>query len=610
MKLPRLAPARVEVERRADGARVLRSPTPLGEVPAQAGLWLRRWAADAPGRTALAERAGADGWRRVSYADAARSADAISAALLARGLGAERPVAVLSGNGIDHALLTLGALQVGIPVAPISPAYSLVSSDHARLRHVIERVDPGLIYVADPGPFAAALAAIDRPSVERVVSSNAGQGAGATPFAELLATAPTDAVAAAFAATGPDSVAKILFTSGSTGTPKGVINTHRMLTSNQEAIARCWPFLEDRPPVLLDWLPWSHTFGANHNVGLVLRNGGTLHIDGGKPLPGMIETTAANLREVSPTIYFNVPRGFDALLPFLEDDAALRDRFFADLDAIFYAGAALPQSSWERLETLAVASRGRRILMMSAWGSTETAPMATTVHFPIDRAGVIGLPAPGTEVALVPDPASGKDELRVRGPNVTPGYWRAEDGATPPFDDEGFLRMGDAGRLEDEAAPERGLVFDGRTAENFKLASGTWVNVGNVRVAAVAALSPVAADAVVTGHDGDALGLLIFPSPAGLRAVCPDAPADAPLADLIARPEVRDHVATALGAYAASHPLNSERIARALLLAEPPSIDANEITDKGYINQRAVLDRRAALVEKLHRDDDEVILVA
>ncbi|MEA2691876.1 MAG: feruloyl-CoA synthase, partial [Acidobacteriota bacterium] len=537
----------------------------------------------------------------------------IGSALLARGLGPERPVAILSDNGVDHGLLQLGALHVGVPVAPISPAYSLLSKDHAQLRYLLKLTRPGLIYAVDGVRFAAALAAAAPTGVEIVVSGPPPGDRAVTAFAALLAAPPSPAVAARFREVGPETVAKILFTSGSTGKPKGVENTQRMLVSNQQAIAQGWPFLEERPPVIVDWLPWSHTFGGNHNFNMILRNGGTLYIDGGKPAPGLLETTLRNLREVPSTLHFNVPRGYDLLIPWLERDGALRETFFRDLDAIFYAAAALPQNLWEKLERLAIAATGRRVAMLAAWGSTETAPCATQVHFRIERAGVIGLPVPGTEIKLAPlASAAGKLELRVKGPNVTPGYWKQPELNREIFDEEGFLKMGDAGRLADPEDPAAGILFDGRLGENFKLTSGSWVHVGELRTELVAAGAPIVQDLVVTGQDRSEVGILVFPNPAGCRALCPlaESPEDTPLAELIRRPEVRDALSAALAVHNAANPASSRRVTRALLLAEPPSIDAGEITDKGYINQHAVLARRAALVERLYGegDDPEILL--
>jgi len=574
----RFAPAEVNVERRPDGAMVLRSPQPLRAYERCVGEWLVKWARQAPERAFLAERQ-AEGWRKVTYAQALDAARRIGQALLERGLAADRPVMILSDNGVDHALLALGAMHAGIPVAPVSPAYSLMSRDFAKLKAIFALVKPGLVWVDDPKKYAAALAAL---------------GAEATPVAQLLDRAPAARVDEAFGRVGPDTIAKILFTSGSTGLPKGVINTQRMLAANQQMLAQAWPFLEDRVQAIVDWLPWNHTFGGNHNFNLVLRNGGTLYVDGGKPAPGLVEVTARNLKEVAGTMYFNVPRGFDLLLPFLEQDADLRRNFFRDLDVVFYAAAALPQNLWERLEKLALEEKRGELAMLSAWGSTETAPSAASVHYPIERAGVVGLPNPGCELKLVP--SAGKLEVRVRGPNVTPGYFGRDDLTRAAFDDEGFYRIGDAMKFADPAAPAKGLVFDGRVAEDFKLTSGTWVHVGAVRVKLIAAGNPLIQDAVITGHDRDEVGALVFPSPAAK-----DLPAAA----------LRAKVAEALKALAAEGG-SSMHPTRALVTTEPPSIDANEITDKGYINQRAVLERRAALVARLHakQPDAEVITAA
>jgi feruloyl-CoA synthase len=566
---------------------------------------LRRWAAEAPERTFLAERDQAGGWRRVSYREALDAVERIASALLARGLGPERPVALLSDNGVDNGLLQLAAMHVGIPAAPISPAYSLLSKDHAQLRYLLDLTRPGLVFAADGARFAQAFAAVPAPSApsdtEIVVSANPPAGRKATLFADLLETTPSPEAEARSREVGPDTVAKILFTSGSTGPPKGVLNTQRMLGSNQQAIAQGWPFLAERPPVIVDWLPWSHTFGGNHNFNMILRNGGTLYIDGGKPAPGLLDATLRNLREIPGTLHFNVPRGFDMLIPWLERDRDLRETFFRDLEALFYAAAALPQNLWERLERLSIAATGARVPLLSAWGSTETAPCATQVHFPIDRAGVIGLPVPGTEIKLAPTPGTaGKLELRVKGPNVTPGYWKRPELHAEIFDEDGFLRMGDAGRLADPDDPAAGIVFDGRLGENFKLSSGSWVHVGELRTELVAACAPVVQDIAVAGQDRSEIGLLVFPNPAGCRGLCPELPEDAPLAELIRQPAVREALAAALAAHNAANPASSRRVARALLLASPPAIDAGEITDKGYLNQRAVLARRAEQVDRLY----------
>ncbi len=592
----RFAPALVEVETRSDGGIVLRSPTPLAPYARTVGDWLDRWAGTAPGRTFLAERMGV-GWRRVTYGEARAAVSAIAQGLLDLGAAPDRPVLLLSDNGVDHALVQLAAMHAGVPAAPVSPAYSLASRDFEKLRGIVDVVAPGVVFADDPAPFAGAIAAAVR-GVPLVARARAASVAATVD--DLRNAAPGAALARANEAVGPDTTAKILFTSGSTGTPKGVVNTHRMMCSNQQAIAQVWPLLAQRPPVVVDWLPWSHTFGGNHNFNMVLANGGTLYVDGGKPAPGRFDESLANLRDVSPTLYFNVPRGFERLAAALEEDAPLAAHFFAELDLLFYAAAALPQSTWERLERLAArhrASRAEKVPFVSAWGSTETSPLVTSVHFAIERAGVIGLPAPGCELALVPAPASGgRREMRVRGPNVTPGYWERGGGVRPiALDDEGFLPTGDAGRLEDERAPERGVVFDGRTAENFKLSSGTWVAVGELRVRVITACAPHLQDAVVAGPDRDCVALLLFLAPGtpGREA------------------EIRAEITDALRAHNAAHPASSTRVARAIVLEEPPSIDAGEITDKGYINQRAVLTCRASFVERLYAGapDDAVLLV-
>jgi len=570
----RYAPAEVNVEKRADGATILRSPQALKPYARAVGDWLLHWYERAPDRSFIAERKG-DGWRRVSYRDALSDARRIGQALLNLGLNAERPVAILSDNGVDHALLALGAMHVGVPVAPISPAYSLMSKDFAKLKYIFELLKPGLVFASDLEKFAPALAAV---------------GATSTPVTRLLETNPGSTLELAFSRLTPDTVAKILFTSGSTGTPKGVINTHRMLCANQQMLAQVWPFLEDKVQTIVDWLPWNHTFGGNFCFNLILRNGGTLYVDNGKPAPGLAELTARNLREISPTLYFNVPRGFDLLMPMLEQDAALRRNFFRELDMVFYAGAALPQNLWERLEKLAQQEKGGELSMISSWGSTETAPSAAAVHYPIERAGVIGLPNPGCELKLVP--AAGKMEVRVKGPNVTPGYYRRDDLTRAAFDEEGYYRIGDAMKFADPAAPEKGLVFDGRVAEDFKLTTGTWVHVGALRVKLIAAGNPIIQDAVITGHDRNEIGALVFLNPAAVKD--------------LSNEKLRKNLSEAF-TLLAKEGGSSTQPARLLVMTEPPQIDAVEITDKGYINQRAVLERRAALVERLYSDAPDVV---
>ena len=568
----KLAPAKVDIDKRADGTILMRSPQKLGPYPRCLTEWLVKWSDRTPEAVFLQERQ-AEGWRKLSYRQTYGEVRRIAQALLDLGLGAEKPVAILSDNSIDHALLALGAMHVGVPVAPISPAYSLMSKDFAKLKMIFELLRPGLVWTADPAKFAPALQAV---------------GAKSISIQDLLKTNPGSTLEREFAAIKSDSTAKILFTSGSTGVPKGVINTHRMLCANQQMLAQAWPFVEEKPPVVVDWLPWNHTFGGNHNFNLVLRNGGTMVIDGGKPVPGLVETTVRNLTEVAPTMYFNVPRGFDLLLPFLEKDERLRRNFFSRLDMIFYAAAALPQNLWDRLKSLSQ-RENRNPAMLSAWGSTETSPLATSVHFPMDRPGVIGLPVAGCELKLVP--AAGKLEVRVRGENVTPGYFRRRDLTTAAFDDEGFYRIGDAVKFADAADPAKGIVFDGRVAEDFKLSTGTWVHVGAVRVKLIAAGDPLIQDAVITGHDRDEIGALVFLS-AAAKTLSPE--------------ELKKKLLHAIDQF--SGEASSARPARLMVMGEPPSIDANEITDKGYMNQRAVLERRKDLVERLYSSSDPIVI--
>ena len=608
----------VAVSKRADGTQIASSPDPLGRYSRCVGEWLAHWAAQAPDRVFLAEREATD-WRRLSYGEAQAQVLALATWMIGRGLGKDRPLVLLSDNSIEHALLSLAAMQVGVPVAPVSPAYALMSQDHAKLKSIVASIDPGAIYAAPAARYAPALAAIrqshrallvldDPASLDGPATGPAVAPGEVTDYRALLAATDAGRVGQAFGAVGPDTVAKILFTSGSTGVPKGVINTQRMLCASQQAKLQVWPFLAGTPPVIVDWLPWNHTFGGNHNFNMILRNGGTLYIDAGKAAPGLFDRTLENLRDISPTIYFNVPRGYDFLVSALERDRALRERFFERLQVIFYAAAALPQHLWDSLERLSRETVGAPLPMVAAWGSTETAPLATDCHFQAQRSGVIGLPVPGCELKLVP--AGDKLEIRVRGVNVTPGYWRDPALTRAAFDEEGFYRIGDAVRWLDDEHPECGLLFDGRIAEDFKLTSGTWVNVGTLRIRALEALAPIAQDIVVCGHDRDDIRLLVFPNAAACRQLA-GVDAQAPLAHALAAAAVREAVAKGLGRLQQSATGTSTSASCALLMAEPPSIDAGEITDKGYINQRAVLERRTGQVAALYRSqpDPDVIAV-
>lgn len=603
---PKFAPAAVDVEHLPGGGLILRSPLELEAYPGNICSYLVEWAEQAPERTFLAERSANGDWRRLAYGDALTSVRALAQALLDYGVSTERPLMILSDNSIENGLLQLAAMFVGVPVSPVSPAYSLMSGDFGKLKFVFDLLKPKLLFAADGARFNDALTALDLDEVAVVVKHGAPGGLAVTPIDDLLASNPGAAVDRAYSRVGPDTVAKILFTSGSTGMPKGVINTQRMLCSNQQAIAQIWPFIAERPPLLVDWLPWNHTFGGNHNFNLILRNGGTLYIDAGKPAPGLFDTTIENLREIAPSAYFNVPRGFQMLAPYLEQDPAFRDHFFSRLDTIFYAAAALPQDLWERFENLSMAALGKKIAMTSAWGLTESAPLATGVHFPIARAGVIGLPVPGTELKMLP--SAGKLELRLRGPNITPGYFRQDELTQQAFDEEGFYKTGDAGKFADPDDPSQGILFDGRVAEDFKLLTGSWVNTGMVRVAAISACTEVIQDAAVTGHDRDEIGLLIIPNLDGITKLT-GLGSDASLQDLLGHPKVRQALCNGLAAYNARKPASSTRIARVLILLDALDIDAGEITDKGYVNQRAVLERRQVLVEQLYGNASEVILI-
>jgi feruloyl-CoA synthase len=581
-----LGAADVEIERRADGAILLRSPHALGAHPVKLTERLAHWAKQTPSQRFIAQREAAGGWRSLTYAQTFRRVRAIGQALLERGLSQERPVAILSDNDIEHALLALACMHVGIAYVPVSSAYSLVSTDFAKLKHVIALLTPGLVYATDGARYAKAIAAAVPTSTEILTGSE---------FISLEKTKDSIRVDEAHAAVGPDTIAKFLLTSGSTGQPKAVINTQRMLCSNQQMLTQSLPSLRQAPPVLVDWLPWNHTAGGNHNVGIVLNHGGTLYIDEGKPAPGLIEKTVRNLREVGPTIYFNVPRGYEALLPFLREDAALRRTFFSRLGLLQYAAAVLPQPIWQAYEQLAIQTCGKRILWITGYGATETAPAAMFTSRGAARAGSVGLPVDGVEMKLAP--VAGKLEARFRGPSITPGYWRAPELTRAAFDEEGFFRTGDALRFVDPADARQGFEFDGRTSEDFKLGSGTWVSVGPLRAKINAACSPLVQDVVITGHGRDRLAALVFPNLVACRGLS--------LAALRARLQpVFDRLAQA-GSGSSTH------VTRALIMDVPPSIDASEVTDKGSINQRAVLQNRAALVERLYAEPpDPDIIVA
>jgi feruloyl-CoA synthase len=580
------------VEHSPDGSIYMRPSLKLAEYPTKLTDRLDEWAAREPSRVFLAQRKNDGNWRTLGYAEFRASARAIAQALLNRGLSVERPVAVLSGNDIEHALIEMGAMYAGIPYSPVSPAYSLLSSDFGRLRHVFRLLTPGLVFAADGEKYRRAIEAVMPSDATLVVTTNRIEGRATEFFSDLAATPVTEAVDKSHRNVTADIVAKILFTSGSSGIPKGVINTHRMLCSNQEMLRAVFRIFAEEPPVVCDWLPWHHTFGGNHNFGLVLYNGGSLYIDGGKAVTGAFEETTENLREISPTVYFNVPKGYEMLTQSLREDTCLRESFFRRLKMNFYAAASLPQYVWDELDAIAVQECGERIRMLTGLGMTETSPFAISAGAGAAQAGYVGLPVPGVELKLTP--VAGKMEVRYRGPNVTSGFWRQEDLTRAAFDAEGFFRSGDAVRFFNPALPAEGLIFDGRLAEDFKLSTGTWVSVGPLRARFISHCAPYVKDVVIAGHDRDEVTALIFADKEACACLTTLSGAGS------SSDAIRAKFRSLLASFAASGGGRSQRIERAILLEEPPSLDAGEITDKGSINQRAVLAKRAALVRDLY----------
>jgi feruloyl-CoA synthase len=594
------------IETRPDGTVHVASTEALGEYPDRLTDCLIAGAKRHPERILAAKRGKDDRWIELRWGEALDRARSIGQSLLDRGLGAERPLVMLSDNDLEHFQLGLGALLVGVPFAPISPAYSLVSQDYGKLKTIVSVLQPGLVFCGDAGAFAKAIAATLDPDIEIVATQGTLAGRSVTSFQGLSNTAPTSAVDAAAAKVGPDTIAKFLFTSGSLRQPKAVINTQRMLCSNQQAILQCFPGLADAPPVLVDWLPWNHTFGGNHNIGITLYHGGTLYIDDGKPVPALIGRTLRNLREVAPTVYFNVPKGFEEIAAAMENDDVLRRNFFSRVSMLFFAGAGLSQPVWDRLDRLAEATVGERIRVFTGLGMTETAPFAICANGPEVKSGYVGLPVPGMNMKLVP--VAGKMEVRYRAPFVTPGYWRNEEQTRASFDDEGYFRSGDALRPIDPAEPHKGYAFDGRIAEDFKLSSGTFVSVGPLRARAIALGAPYVQDVVVTGMDRDDVGIMIFPRLDDCRRLA-GASAQASAAEISSAPPVRKALQSVLDALWRSGTGGANRVARALVLIDPPSIDKGEVTDKGSINQRAVLTHRAALVEALYQASDPAVML-
>ncbi len=600
---------RVTVRDGAPGVHYLRAEQPLQAHALRMTDRLQHWAHTAPDRSFIARRERlADGttgdWQHVSYGQAWERARHIAQSLINRGLSADRPVLILSENDLEHAQLAMGCLIAGVPFVPTSPAYSLISQDFDKLRHVIKTVTPGLVFAADATRYGKAIAATIAADIPVVLTRGQMEGRATVTFADLLATPVTDQVDAAMAATGPDTITKFLFTSGSTKLPKAVINTQRMWCANQQQMAQSMPVLTQEPLVLVDWLPWNHTFGGNHNFGMVLYHGGTLYIDDGKPTPALIGETLRNLREIPPTVYFNVPTGFEAIADAMKADAQLRKMLLSRVKMFFYAGAALSQPVWDSLFESEEAEVGERIVMTTGMGMTESGPFGLFVTNPNVNAGDLGVPAPGLEVKLVN--SGDKAELRYRGPNITPGYWRAPSETAAHFDEEGFFCSGDAVKWIDETDVHQGLKFDGRIAEDFKLATGTFVSVGPLRSKIIAAGAPYIQDVVLTGINLKEVGAMVFPS-AAVRTLA-NFPADAAMADVLASAPVIAQFQQIVNALAQAATGSANRIARLCLMAEPPTIDRGEVTDKGSINQRAVLTQRAATVEALHADTLHTIL--
>jgi feruloyl-CoA synthase len=592
----RIATTDAIVQTGADGVIHMMSPVPLDPYPVRLTDSLDEWALRAPDRTYLAQRNATGGWRTLTYADARDRVRHVAQALLDRGLSQDRPILILSGNGIDHALLALAAMYVGVIYAPIAPAYSLQAKDYAALRLVVNRTRPALVFAADGQAFERAVREVMPPGVE-LVTSTPPAALTSTPFSQLEATPITAAVDEAKHRVNGDTIAKVLFTSGSTGRPKGVINTQRMICSNQVMMRTVMPFLGDEPPVICDWSPWNHTAGGNHNFGLVLLNGGTFYIDEGKPTPALFGSTVRNLREVACTAHFAVPRLYEMLMPYLQSDAELRATFFSRLKLLFYAAAGLGQKFWDELREVAVQTTGEEILIMTGFGCTETAPFAVSTDARGAFAGMVGLPAPGMELKLVP--AGSKIEARVRGPNVTPGYWRDDELTRASFDEEGYWRTGDAMRFVDPSDPRSGLIFDGRLAEDFKLSTGTWLSVGPLRARIIQQGAGLVQDVVIAAPDREFAAALIFPNLAKCRAAA-QLPDDTPAPAVNAHPAVRAAFQDVIDELARQSTGSSTFVARAVLLDDPPSLDAREITDKGSLNQKAVLQHRAKLVEEIY----------
>jgi feruloyl-CoA synthase len=601
----RVRPVRVArldsiIERAENDVVYLRSPEQLGEYPTRVTDQLEYWAAKSPDHVFLAQRGRNGQWETATYAQTFTRARRLASGLLKCGLSADRPLMILSGNSIEHGLLALAAMYAGVPYAPIAPAYSLAVKQFTALSYVWKNFSPGMVFVEEGSRYTEALNAVRREETEIAFFRSCPDGIPSISLAELESSEPSGVLDDAHDRVGPDSVAKVLYTSGSTGLPKGVITTHRMLCANQQMIRQVMQFLADEPPVLCDWLPWNHTFGGSHNFGIALHNGGSLYIDAGKPTTDSFRITIENLREIAPTAYFNVPRAYEMLVAQLRVDPVLCKIFFSRLQLLFFAAAGLSQHAWDELQDLAFQTCGEEILVMTGLGATESAPFALSTGAAGAKSGYVGLPVPGVELKLVP--IGEKLEARLRGPALTPGFWRRPELDAAAFDDEKYYCLGDAVRFIDPAEPLRGIAFDGRLNEDFKLSSGTWARVGPLRVRLLAHFETLVEDVVISGPDREFIGALFFPSLRACRNLCADLPPDAPAAQVLENSRVRAAFQERLDSFAAQSTGGSTCIARAILLDLPPSIEAQEITDKGSINQKAVLGNRADLVEELYRN--------